>query len=479
MRAQRAQAGQRGAARDVSLPLPIGGLFSEASNAEMRAVYAGEMLNWKSTGALLETRPQAILSDGPSSAVQRIPFEFSGRSLYIETTPNQASAGAATFARSFDGRASVAYISGRAIIADGRDDPLTFDGTTFAPSAFTTETAVTQDEFDGIVAHHDRPYLWKRGGDLEFYYGDVGAVTGALQRFPLGRLGNITGSISEIASLTVDAGHGMNDVLAIMTSTGQVVIYEGLDPGDAQDWRLLSRIKVAPPASSRSFTQIGSDAWMLTTSGIISVGESLRQGAMALVSKISRPILDEILRAIEEGGDWQLHTSADSSFSVINRTYLGVSQQWVYYLESGSWATADYPADVWHNLGQATGFTAQDGCLGKITRSQTAGEPMLATLHTGWFRAGTSGLASITPTILAKGPLAIRIAVLTDHNETASDLAEAWQTVTIDPNNSGDGIETIAISDTIGLDAVGDVYQLRLEVTARWAQIVNITLAVN
>lgn len=479
MMAQRSGAGRQGLARSVAFPLPTGGLFVEAKKSEVSGSYAATLRNWKSTGTSLETRPQVGYDARSTHVLQRIPFEFSANSFYITTFSGRAVGGGAVVKRRFNGKADVAYISGQALIVDGLAAPVRFDGSAFTTSVFTTSDGINPNAFDGVLTHHDRPYFWKRGGPLDFYYGDVGAVQGELERFPLGRLGNITGSIADILSLTVDAGHGMNDTLCILTTTGQMILYEGLDPGDPADWRLVTRVQAAPPVSGKPFTAVGSDLWMITTSGIVSVTEAIRQGAMALVSDISRPISDQILKRARLGGDWQLHTAADGSQVVISHVLDEVAKQWILYLESKTWATADYPARRWHSLGNRFEFTSlNDGLLGQIDQTSTGDEEITAVWHSSWFRVGrSSGIASLTPTILARGPLTFRIAVLSDHNETAEDLAEAWQTVTVEPDVPGDGSESVSLDEMIGCSAVGSVFQIRMEVTAKWAEIVNLQVS--
>ncbi len=479
MRAQRAQAGRRGTARDVPFPLPLKGLFSEAKNAEVSGAYAAELKNWRSSGLSMETRPQSDYVSGVSNLLQRIPYEFSGASAYIETYPGKVAAGSSILFRAFNDFADAAYISGHAVIADGRDVPTLYDGTELSEAAFTASDGTDPASFDGVLAHHDRLIFWKRGGPLDFYYGDVGAITGELERFPLGRLGSITGSIADILSLTVDAGHGMNDTLCIVTTTGQMILYEGLDPGDATDWRLVSRVKAAPPASGKPFTQVGSDLWMVTTSGIVSVTEALRRGALALVSEISRPVADAILKQVQAGGDWQLHTAADGSQVIINHILDGVAKQWIFHVESRSWAAADYPAQRWHNLGTDTQFThISDGRLGHLNRAATGDEKVTAVWHSSWFRLPRAqGMTALIPHILARAPLTVRVAVLTDHDTTSVDLEEAWQTVTLNPDNDGNGSEIISLNDRIGIDAVGSAFQIRMEVTAKWAEIVSLQVS--
>jgi hypothetical protein len=67
------------------------------------------------------------------------------------------------------------------------------------------------------------------------------------------------------------------------------------------------------------------------------------------------------------------------------------------------------------------------------------------------------------------------MAVLVDHDETPADLEESWQTFTVEPETDAttDG-QKVSLSEPFGIDAVGEVYQLRMEISAPWAQIVNI-----
>jgi hypothetical protein len=71
-RQQRAQGGARGFAREMMLPLPLKGVFSEARDGEMSAQYAGEMANWRTNGALLETQPANTLPPASSDVLKRL-----------------------------------------------------------------------------------------------------------------------------------------------------------------------------------------------------------------------------------------------------------------------------------------------------------------------------------------------------------------------------------------------------------------------
>lgn len=473
-------------ARDISIPLPLRGVFIEAKTAEISGIYAGELTNWQSNGSSLRLRSQHVYAangavackTGAGAAVlQRIPFEFGAAAQYIEVEQGTIRSGDFSTPRTFSKPMGVAYISSNAVLADGNGAPLLFSQAGFSNSAFTTTTGVDPKTLDGVIGHQDRLFFWKTGGDLDFYYGDVGGVSGPLARFPLGRLGNITGTILCCKSLTVDAGHGMNDTLAIFTSTGNIVVYEGLNPGDTQDWRQLTRIKTAPPVSKDAFVEVGSDLWMLTASGVVSVQQTVRDSSLALVSTMSRAIQEKLVAQIAEGGEWSMHLSADALRVVINRVYKGVSAQFIYYTDSKSWSEASFPALRWHNLGRKTEFTALDGDL--ATLDPGGSELISAKWVSSWFRLPRSGgITYLQPTIIADGPLAVTVTLLSDHDTLPGDVSEASQTVTIQPDNTPGAGERVALNEIIAVDAVGDVFQLRMEVTAKWAELISLKAGV-
>lgn len=477
-RAGRAQG--RGAVREISIPLPLRGVFVTAKTAEIPAVYAAKLENLRSDGTLLELRREAILGAADQLAMQRVPFEFGDTPRYIELRTDRAQCAGAEYLRPFSATVMAAYISSHAVLADGLGDPVVYDGTAFAAGAFSTTTGVDQDQFDGVVAHHDRLYFWRSTGALEFYYGDLGAITGPLTRFPLDRLGNITGRIVAMIPLTIDAGINTNDVLCIFTSTGWAVIYGGNDPGDPDDWTQVTKIKIAPPLSRFAAHSVGSDVWVATSVGVVSMADTFNKGVLALVSSFSRPIVRDMLAlALTGQGEWQLHTAADGSHVIVNHWDGSAGTQFIYDTESQSWTTANMAAKHWHNLVLDTEFTHSSQRLATFERSEDPDELITAVWHSSWFRLGRGGqIAYLTPTIIARGPLAVTVTVLSDHDETQVDIDEATQTVTIEPDNPLDAVGRVALNERIAVGAVGDVFQLRMEITATWAQIVDVTAGV-
>jgi len=473
MSSQRARAERGGPNRalETPWPLPIRGLFSDAKDSEIRS-FAEVMNNWTSNGFSLDLRDGYELRS-PDSVLQRIPFEFGTTPDYINVLSDRITYGAINFLGTFGNDVSHTAISSNIIMADGANPILRCDGANIVDAAITTDTGKPSSEFDGIFSHQDRLYAWD-SSELAFYYGAVGAVTGQLVKFPLDALGNINGNIALIKSVTVNAAHGMNDILVIVTSTGMVVLYEGLDPGDANDWRLLGRFQTSAPVSKFAVVNIGSDLWMLTVRGLVSIKDALANGVRAITSPTVRPIADLLvtdIQAYKSQRGWQMVARPDDAQVFLNVPTATGFKQYVFNVNVGSWETTDYPAKWWTDAFGRMDFTGTDGRLYSLTQGGgDNGADITATFNTAWVRLPRyrrmvfHGIAYIIPTIIADGELTVKITVLTDHDQTSTDISEAQQTVTIKPDAPGAGV---ALNDIIAINALGRVFQVRFEVTGK------------
>ena len=64
--------------------------------------------------------------------------------------------------------------------------------------------------------------------------------------------------------------------------------------------------------------------------------------------------------------------------------------------------------------------------------------------------------------------------VLRDYNETDEDVAQMQQVITIDPESASGAKK--ALNETIPIGLTGTAFQLRIEVTGTWAQIVSMNV---
>ena len=465
-RAQAERAQSQAVVREVPWPLPLGGLYSDARNSEISGSLAEVMNNWKSNGISLEMRDGFTLQES-NTVIQRVGYEFGANPSYIDIYSDKIVIAGSTLAGTFASDFSHTTLSSNVMLADGVNPVLRCNGAQTIDAEITSDTGKASSEFDGLFSHHDRLYAWD-SDELAFYYGAVGEVTGELTRFPLDRLGNISGTIKIMHSLTYDAKHGMNDILVIITSTGWIILYEGLDPGDSNDWRLMGRVKTAAPVSKFAIESFGADLWVLTVRGVVSVKDSLAKGALALTSRISQPIADLIIADINAGktlSGWQMVARPDGTDVLLNVPTGTGYKQYVFTMEIGAWSTSDYQARWWHDDFERLEFTDPTGNLKRVEVGDDGGQDITAIFYTSWVRIPRySEIAYMIPTIIADSELVVKITVLTDHNKTPDDITEATQTITIKPDTPG---SEVSLDEIIAINAIGRVFQARFEISGK------------
>jgi len=460
--------------------LPHRGLFSQADTSRVASGLAEEVTNTFSDGIEWRIRDGYSTVQPASNILQRIPHEF-GAGTYLDIEAAQITAGAASLVRAFPNRVMSASISARTIMADGAGDPIAYDGASIAAAGFTTTTADLPSSFNGILAHQDRLYFWNTNADRPvFYYGaTVGAITGPLVEFPLDRLGNIKGSIVCMHSLTIDASHGPNDVLFIMTDRGQCIVYEGLDPGDDIDWRLFGRLDSSPPVSRFAIESSGPDTYVLTRRGLVSVTAVIREGDNALTQTVTRPIREEIQAAVAAATDldqFQVIRDPDSTMLLVNVPVGTAFDQFVFSIEAGGWFKwTGIPAKEWSISANQFSFTGTDGRLANWGASGDDGAVIPWSYISPWVRAGKmSTMEWITISLISQGVVSLKLTVLSDQNQTPRDIAERTQDIEILPEDETQPNLNQNHDEMLIVEEPGMEFQLRLSGSLVSGEIANI-----
>lgn len=113
-------------------------------------------------------------------------------------------------------------------------------------------------------------------GTMAIKYTDSKAINGALNDYDLGSLFRFGGHIVNIADWTQDAGAGMDDLLCIFTSEGEVAVFSGLSPDDAS-WSLEGIFRISKPIGINCTCEVGGDLVILTEGGYFPLSEVLSQ----------------------------------------------------------------------------------------------------------------------------------------------------------------------------------------------------------
>jgi len=148
-------------------------------------------------------------------------------------------------------------------LVNGTDAPQEYDGSTVGAM---TVSGPTVANLIGIQTFKSRSYFWEDGSQ-SFWYSAVNALGGALTEFPLSRVGSFGGNLKAMIQWTRDSGSGVDDLAVFVMESGEALVYQGSDPGDANDWALIGIYRIGPPIDARGVVKFGGDAIVMTEHG--------------------------------------------------------------------------------------------------------------------------------------------------------------------------------------------------------------------
>lgn len=236
-------------------------------------------------------------------------------------------------------------------------------------STATLTGGIDQTALANICSHMNRIWLCE-DGSLDVWYLGTGAVTGDATKLTTSTQFSKGGKVMAMASWTRDGGAGMDDVLAIISSMGEVLIYSGTDPASASTWVKVGLFSVPPPIDRRSAIKYGGDIAILTRQGLIAMSEVLQR---ANATQASVAITDKIRGAFAEAADlhgskfgWQVLEYPRRSMLIINVPTVERESavQFVMNTKTGAWARwTDLHTGVWHMSGNTLYFGTHAGAV--------------------------------------------------------------------------------------------------------------------
>lgn len=190
------------------------------------------------------------------------------------------------------------------------------DTTTWNAGISGSLTTVTVLNVVGIGQHAERLWLWT-ANSTDLHYLPVASMTGVAKKLPIGQFLQKGGNIVGVKSWTRDGGDGLDDYLCVFTDSGEVVVYQGYDPDDPDNWQKVGTFDIGMPninlnASSRYMTfarqvlKVGGDIGIITTRGIAMMSELAQTNVsghekISITHKISALFLDAIGRTSGSG----------------------------------------------------------------------------------------------------------------------------------------------------------------------------------
>ena len=229
-------------------------------------------------------------------------------------------------------------------------------------------TGLNSNQFANINLFKERLYFVQKDS-LSFWYLPVDSINGAVTAFPLGGIFKKGGYLQAMGTWTIDAGYGVDDLAAFVTSNGEVAIYKGSDPSDPNDWALIGIWNIGQTFARKCLFKYGGDLLLLTEDGLVPLSAGLQ--STRLDPRVN--ITDKIFFAISQAADqyannfgWQINYFAKVNMLIVNIPVTGGSEQYVMHNITKSWARfTNINANCWE-LSSDNMYFGANGFVGKF-----------------------------------------------------------------------------------------------------------------
>lgn len=296
-------------------------------------------------------------------------------------------------------------------IVNGADNAISFDGTTWATP---TITGLSSADFTNVCVFKGRLYF-TLADSLQFGYLPTAAIAGAAAAFDLGPQFSKGGYLVAAGVWTIDGGSGQDDYICFVTSEGQVAVYSGDDPSDPANFSKVGTYDLPRPIGVRCLRQVGSDLYLITEAGIISLRESLALDLAAVTNSAITKNIQTAMNAAAQGYSsnfgWELvsHPFGKMAFLNVPISEAKLQHQLVMNSNTGAWCRfTGLNANCWAVLGNELYFGGNDGIVYRADIGSTDnGSDIIAQMRGNFDYFGARGLLKdwkmIQPVIYADG----------------------------------------------------------------------------
>lgn len=276
--------------KSLTIPPPVKGWNTKDPISQMDPLYAVEIENYFPNNGTVDLRNGSLIFSSTPPAgfgVYLAIFDYT-TSAGVRWIVGNGTHGVGARPFSVDSTGACADISnaGAVVFSGSRAWSVNFQGSIFIKSNDSTTDVVSwagsgnaaYAAFIGpggddkalrcVTAYKNRLYF--SGVDLSVWYGGVNAITGALTQFDFSGVMPHGGQIKYIGPISPDINNQRQNNFCVITSEGDVAIYTGDNPADA-NWQITGQYYIGPPVGIQSFIEFQNDVLVVTDAGLVSV----------------------------------------------------------------------------------------------------------------------------------------------------------------------------------------------------------------
>ena len=374
----------------VTVAAPVGGWNARDAIGDMKPLDAVVLQNfWPGTNSVILRNGYSQFATGISGQVETLMayyggaaatfFAAAGTKIYDVTAGGAV--GAASLSSLTNARwqhinfttAAASYL----VAVNGADKMRVWDGSAWhkdGDGAPYDVTGVDTATCVGIVAFKNRVWLVKTG-TLKAWYLPINAIGGAATGLDMSTIAQDGGYIMAAMAWTLDAGYGVDDNLAFITSAGEVILWRLTDPTTPSGIALIGVFSIGAPIGRRCWLKYGGDLLIVTQDGVVPMSAEIQSSRMNPRVSITDKIQYAVSAAVASYGStfgWQL-----LSYPKGNQLYLNVpvaagsQQQYVQNNITRQWCNfTGWAANCWELFNDDPYFGG-NGFVGKAWSGTT------------------------------------------------------------------------------------------------------------
>jgi hypothetical protein len=202
-------------------------------------------------------------------------------------------------------------------------------------------TGVNSNDFINVNLFKSRLYYIQKNS-LSFWYLPTDAIGGVATEFDLGGIARRGGYLQAMGTWTIDAGQGADDYAVFVTNMGEIIVYNGIDPSDPNNWALKGVWQLGQTFNRKCFLKWSGDLLLLTQDGLVPLASALQSSRLDPRINITDKIFYAISQAVTQyqgNFGWQIIYYASPNMLLINVPATTGTQQFVMHTISKAWAS--------------------------------------------------------------------------------------------------------------------------------------------
>ena len=198
---------------------------------------------------------------------------------------------------------------------------------------------VNNSKFINVNLFKNRLYFTEKDS-LTCWYLPVDSIGGTAKPLYFGGIARNAGYLQAMGTWTLDAGQGADDYAVFVTSMGEVIVYNGTDPDNADTWLLKGVWQLGQTFSRRCFFKWAGDLLLLTQDGLVPLSSALQSSR--LDPRVN--LTDKIYFAVSQAATtyfanfgWQINYFASENMLILNIPITNGTEQYVMHTITKSW----------------------------------------------------------------------------------------------------------------------------------------------